>query len=135
MTLDHFTQIHAPSIMAVRGSRANTPQRHCQKLLLQRPVEVPLPEVRAEVVTLEVGEDVPDEEGLQRWPLQVREGAGIVGFDEQRRCRREQVVENPPLDVKDRLNVRHTPVSVDLQIGNVAVRTPDLHKDRPAGVD
>ncbi len=86
-------------------------------------------------MALEVGEDVLDEEGLQGRALQSRQGGAVPGFDEQRGGRREQVVENPPLNVEDRLDVRHAPVTVDLQVGDVALRTPDLHEDRPPGVD
>ena len=117
VTLDYLAQVDAAPIVAIRRRRAHAPERYCQELLLQCPIEVPFPEVRAQVVALEVGEDVFDEEGLQGRPLQVREGAGVIGFDEQRGGGREQVVENPPLNVEDRLDVCYTVGSLSFQDG------------------
>ena len=100
-------------------------------------------EVRTEVMPLEVGEEVSDDEGVarreepgrsagcpasipdDRWHRRVR--------NEERARRREQVVEGIPFGrVVDRLHVCHAPIAVDRQVLDVATRTADLREQNAA---
>src|SRR5918993_1297630 len=54
---DHVFEGHATTVVPVRPGAAHSPERGGQELRPERAVEVPLVEVRAEVMALEVGED------------------------------------------------------------------------------
>ena len=62
MPQNYFHKVNAPSVVAVRRGRADSPQRCRQKFGLNRAVVIPLVKIRAQIVAFEIGKDVPDQE-------------------------------------------------------------------------
>ena len=76
---------------------AHAPERPRQELLLQRAVPVAFVEVRAQIVTLEIRENVLDEKGLRLRHLERRIAASIGDEAKERSRRGIQAVEDPAI--------------------------------------
>ena len=125
MSQNDLGQIYAATIVAVRRGCSHTPKRRRHELRASRAIVIPLVEVWAEIVPLEVREDVTDEKRLQTRPLQTREAASIVNRGEQRAGGSEQVVKDTLRGVIYRLDIRDSSIKVYLKIRNMTLRTPD----------
>src|SRR4029453_19260302 len=90
---DDLRQIDAAPVVTECPLCPNSPERPRQELLLQGPIPVALVEVGAQVVALEVREDVLDQERLELRFLQRRKPASVVHRIEKRRRRRKEVVQ------------------------------------------
>ena len=110
---DHLVEIDAAAVVPVRRRGAHAPQRLVMNSRPDRAVVVALVEVRAEVVALEVGEDVPHDERLQcRQLCSVGYPVPSSVRREQRRRGREQAVEDAALGGSyTRLDVGDAPVA------------------------
>src|SRR5262249_59829073 len=62
MSQDHFHQVYAAPVVAVRRGAAYAPKRQRHKPRAQRAVIIALVKIRPQVVALEIGEDVLDQE-------------------------------------------------------------------------
>jgi hypothetical protein len=67
MSQDYFVERNAASVVPEGAFRAYAPQRACQEMLPQCAIIIPLIEIGSQVVPLEVGEDVPDQERISVW--------------------------------------------------------------------
>src|SRR6185436_13344155 len=73
---------YASSIVTIGRRSSNAPQRHRQHLRPERSVIVDFVEVRSQVVTLEVGEDVFDKKIVEVRFLQCGESSSVVDLEE-----------------------------------------------------
>ena len=92
---DHFAQVDAAAVVAVRRRRADAPQRLRHELRRERAVVVALVKRRPEVVPLQVREEVAHDERAAQRPLDRRMPRAVVLFGDEQRGRREQAVEDP----------------------------------------
>ncbi len=118
----------ATTIVAVTCSGTDTPEWRCQEVSPNRSVKLAFVEVRSQIVSLEVREDIPHDKAAEVRPLECRESAAIVEGREGWSGRRKQPVERVPLSgIKRCLNVSDSPVTVDRQVGDVTFeRIPNL---------
>src|SRR5438552_533082 len=126
---DDLGEVDAAAVVSIRPGAPDAPQRRRQELCPNRPVVVPLVKVRAEIVALEVREDVLDQERLQGWTLQRRELGPVVDGREEGRGRREQPVEDAAYGIEGGFDVGDASVAIDLQIRLVAARAANVHED------
>ncbi len=117
---DHLAQVDAAAVVAVGRRRGHAPQRLGHELAAQRAVEVALPEARAEVVALEVGEDATHREALPGRALQRRMSGIVVDRAQPRARRGEQAIEAALLRVVSGLDVGDALIDVDAVIRHVA---------------
>src|SRR5688500_6296972 len=98
-----------------------------------RAVEVPLVELRAEVVALEVRENVAYEERLSQRELQRREARAVLDLAVEGRGGGKQAVEAAGGRVVAGLDIRHPPVVLQGEIREVALGAADGLHNVPAG--
>src|SRR2546428_3526910 len=126
VTQDHLHEIDAATVMTVRRSGADAPQRRRHKLRPQRSVVVPLMKVWAEIMALEIGEDVLDEKGAELRRLQSGKSAVVIRLIKERGGGGEEIVEDAVGRIVNSLDICDAAVAVDLQIGDVTLRASNL---------
>src|SRR5262245_22744338 len=75
---NHFHEIDAAPVVAVRSGAAHAPQRLRHKLRAQRAVVIALVKIRPQVVALEIGEDVLDQKRLEGGRSQRRQSSAVI---------------------------------------------------------
>ena len=78
MPQDHFDEIDAAAVVAVRRRAAHTPQRRRQELAADRSVVFALVERASEIVALKVRVDVTGNEGTVPRLLQSRQSRDVA---------------------------------------------------------
>ena len=117
MPQDHLTQIHAAAVVTVGRRRCHAPERLGHELTLERPIEVSLPEVRAEIVALEVGEDALHAETSLGRLAQRRQPRIVRHLLEPRARRGEQAIEAALLQVVFGLDIGDAAIRSSLRSG------------------
>src|SRR5262245_12750250 len=121
VTQDYIFQRHAPAVMSVRRSAAHSPQRRGQEFSPDRAVVVNLMEIRAQVVTFEVSENIPHNEVAEVGSLDRRKSPDILDLGEEGSCRRKHIVDRvAPVRIEPRLHIGDPAVSIDRQVLDVA---------------
>src|SRR6266446_7441803 len=115
--------------MAQRPQTAHSPQRPREELVLRCAVPVAFVEIRPQIVTLEVGEDVLDHEWLLVGHHQGWIPGAVVHRVKQRGGCCEQAIENAVDRVKNSVYVRYPTVLVDRKVLNVTTRAANLVED------
>src|SRR5215510_10651806 len=111
--------------MSIRCGAPHTPQWSSQELRRRSSIIIALIEAGSQIVALEIGVDVSHQKGLKQRLLERWETAPVVHSVEQRCHRREEIVEDTPRRVVDRIYIGDSPVMIDLQIRNVTLGTSD----------
>src|SRR5450631_369499 len=142
MAKDHVVQSGAAPVMAVGAGGAYPPECAGQEQGSHTPIPVSFVEVLAEVVALEVREDVLDHKRILQGQLQVREPAAVVHVLVKSRRSGEQTVEKAETilcasrvyRIIDGLHVGNPPIMVDREVGYVALGATGLRKEGAAVV-
>ena len=125
MPQDYIAERHAASVVAIGPSGTNTPQRPSQEHGLKSTIPIPLVEVRTEIMSFEIGEDIFDDEGASQGQLQVGIAATVIDCAKERCGRSKQAIEPTVNWIINRFHVSDTAVMIDGEVGYVARSTTD----------
>src|SRR5207245_2416030 len=73
-----IVQCHAATIVAIGPSAADTPQWACQESRLQRAIPISLVEIRAQIVTFEISEEILHQERVPLRQIEQGKAAAII---------------------------------------------------------
>src|SRR5712691_6202439 len=120
--------------MTQRSETSHAPKSPGEELGLDRAVPVAFVKIRPEIVTLEIGENVLNHEGLPIGHHQRRISTTVIHRVDQCGCGGKHAIVNSVYGVIDGVYVGYAAIVVDRQILNVACRAPKLVEDLQAVV-
>src|SRR5437899_2949990 len=132
MAKNDIVQCHAATIVAIGTSAADTPQWACQESRLQRAIPISLVEIRAQIVTFEISEEILHQERVPLRQLEQGKAAAIILSVKERVRGGEKAVKHSVRRVVVGFDVGDATIMIDPHACDVAGAAADTVENRAA---
>jgi hypothetical protein len=126
---DDVIERNAAAIVSENALRARAPESASQESLLQGAVVIPLVEIRPEIVTLEISEDIFHHKLAAQWLFERRKSFAVVDHADESAGSSKQVIKNPLRRIVNSRDIPYSAIVVNLKIGDVTGNAAKIVKN------